>query len=118
MTYEASIDLIVSNVKLLADIPTTDTESTSRIEAFANHYYGMAQGITAYEEIPTALLYYIEDAVLKAWRKRGGEELTSSTALGVSETYADIDEKLRRHLRTHRNPLSTCVTEEEIPPNA
>lgn len=104
MAASEDIANIVSNVKLLCGI--TDTESDTRLGAFAAHYYGMAQGITGYECIPADLLSYVTDAALKAWRKRGAEELHTSTALGVSEAYIDIDEKLRKHLRTKRNPLT------------
>ena len=106
---EAAIAAIVSNTKLLIG-GDLDSDSEARLEAFATHYYGMAQGMTGYDVIPSNLLNYVQDAVLKAWRKRGAEELHTSNALGVSEGYIDIDEKLRKHLRTKQNPLSSVIT--------
>ena len=55
---------------------------------------GLGKGITT----PDALLKLVRDAVCAAWRRRGDEGSTGSTAGGQSYTYEDIEATLHKNI--------------------
>ena len=105
-TKATAVSTIVNNVKTLRDITGQD----EKITILANRYYDSACAFTGYDELPDALLSFVEDAVLQAWSKRGAEGLNSQTAAGVSEQYLDVEYTMRQNLRYKRNPLSSVCT--------
>ncbi len=114
MTKAAAVSAIVANVKTLKDIHVNNYDA--KITVYANRYYDSACAFTGYAELPDALLSFVEDAVMQAWQKRGAEGLNSQSAVGVSETYLDVEMQLRSNLRHKRNPLSavcSAATESE-----
>lgn len=111
-TKATAVAQIVANVKELKNLNGSD----AKIAIYANRYYDSACAFTGYELLPDALLSFVEEAVLQAWTKRGAEGLNSQSAVGVSETYLDVEMQLRTNLRHKRNPLSavySAATESE-----
>ena len=105
-TKATAVSTIVNNVKTLRDITGQD----EKITILANRSYDSACAFTGYDELPDALLSFVEDAVLQAWSKRGTEGLNSQTAAGISEQYIDVEYAMRQNLRFKRNPLSAVST--------
>lgn len=114
---ETAINSIVANVATLCDCGS-DSALTGKIRVFANRYYDSACGYTGYTLLPDALLSFVEDAVVQAFRKRGAEGLNSQSAAGISETYLDVAYALRQNLRFKRNPNSAVGTDESGAENA
>ena len=102
---QAVTDLIQS-VEAICAIDQIDTR---RLEALVSHYYDMAASITGYDVLPDALLPFVRTACVRAWQRRGSEATLRFSGIGVSESYIDIEDDLRKQLRKMKNPLSPVI---------
>jgi len=114
-TKAQAVGGIVSSVEAFCGVDLIDE---SRLEAMVSHYYDMAAGITGYSVLPDALLPFVRTASIRAWRRRGAEETSRFTGIGVTEAYIDIESDLRVQLKKMRNPAAPVVIPEEEPEEA
>lgn len=100
-------EVMVNNVKLQA--PGTPD---GVILMFLERYTAEACAITRYKTPPKWLEPYIEDAAVKAIGKMGAEAFDSQSAGGVSTSYIDVTESLKKALKGKINPLGAVYESE------
>lgn len=110
-TKAQAVSEIKASVEAICDIDLIDTR---RLEALVSHYYDMTASITGYSVLPDALLPFVRTACVRAWRRRGSEANVRFSGIGVSESYIDIEDDLRKQVRKMKNPLSPVIVAEEV----
>lgn len=79
------------------------------ITMLIDRYTSMACALTRYDTLPARVEPFVETAVVAAYRRIGNEGLKSESSIGVSESYVDIEDALRKSLRGLVNPLSVAA---------
>ena len=79
-------------------------ESDEVLSALIEHYTGIASDASNRKRTDEKLTPYIFTAVKEAYLRRGDEGSTSSNEGGLSSSYIDIEEKLRKDVLAIRIP--------------
>lgn len=114
-TKAQAVASIVASVEAFCEVTLVDE---TRLETMVSHYYDMAAGVTGYTVLPDALLPFVRTASIRSWNRRGAESTSRFTGIGVTETYIDIEEDLRKQVMKMKNPLAPVVIPAEEPEEA